>query len=94
VDRVIGLLRELGEELRQDPAFHPRILESEVLGVERLGESSVVVRVLLKTVPLEQFAVGREFRRRVLRAFAAAGIEIPFATSLPSAAARRAEGKR
>ena len=77
VDRVSQLLQDLGEELRLDPAFKGHIFGSEVLGVERLADSAVVVRVAIEVAPAERLAVGREFRRRLLKAFAQAGIEIP-----------------
>jgi hypothetical protein len=38
----------------------------------------VVIRVMFKTKPLQQWAVAREFRRRIKKAFDAEGIEIPF----------------
>jgi moderate conductance mechanosensitive channel len=50
----------------------------EVIGVDKFGDSSVDIRVRLKTIPLKQWEVGREFRRRVKKAFDAHGIEIPF----------------
>ena len=77
VDRVSQLLQDLGEELRLDPAFKGHIFGSEVLGVERLADSAVVMRVAIEVAPAERLAVGREFRRRLLKAFAQAGIEIP-----------------
>lgn len=77
IDRVGQLLQDLGEELRHDPAFKGHIFGCEVLGVERLADSAVVVRVVLEVAPTERQAVGREFRRRLLKAFAQAGIELP-----------------
>jgi small-conductance mechanosensitive channel len=50
----------------------------EVLGVEEFGDSAVVIRVRFTTVPIQQWAVAREFRRRVKNAFDERGIEIPF----------------
>ena len=48
-------------------------------GVENLGPDAVVVRVTLKTAPLEQWAVAREMRQRIKARFDHEGIEIPFA---------------
>jgi small conductance mechanosensitive channel len=65
--------------MRLDRAFGPNMLEPlEVLGVDDFADSAVVIKVRLKTVPLSQWSVGREYRRRVTKAFDAAGIEIPF----------------
>ena len=41
-------------------------------------ESEVTIKARLKTVPIQQWAVGREYRRRLKKAFDARGIEIPF----------------
>jgi small conductance mechanosensitive channel len=79
VDRVIDMLHRVGEELRGDPAFSDAILEPmTMLGLDSFGDSSVNLRMFFKTVPLKQWDVAREFRRRVKKAFDAAGIEIPF----------------
>ena len=79
VDHVIGILREVAEEMRNDGEFAPMILEPlEVLGLDSFGESSVNIRVMFKTIPLKQWAVAREFRRRVKKAFDERGVEIPF----------------
>jgi small-conductance mechanosensitive channel len=79
IDRVADVLREIGTELKADPEFAPHILEPlQILGVESLGESGVTIRVMMKTKPPQQWTVGREFRRRIKRAFDTKGIEIPF----------------
>jgi small conductance mechanosensitive channel len=78
-DRVVEVLREVADELQGDPEHGPAILEPlEVLGVDAFGDSQVTIKIRLKTVPLRQWTVGREFRRRIKKAFDAAGIEIPF----------------
>lgn len=78
-DRVMTVMRRVAEELRADPAFGPRMLEPiEIFGVERFGESELTIRARLKTLPLEQWTVGREYRRRLKKAFDAEGIEFPF----------------
>ena len=56
----------------------PKILEPlEVLGVEAFGESSVLLWVRLKTVPIQQWTVGRELRRRIKIAFESRGVQFP-----------------
>ena len=78
-DRVVEVLREVGEGLVQDPAFAPSIVEPlEVLGLDALGDSQVTIKIRVKTLPLQQWLVGRELRRRIKKAFDARGIEIPF----------------
>ena len=91
LDRVFRLLAKICQEMEADPPFASRIMKSEVLGVERLTESGVVLRVLFRTLPLERWAVEREFRRRAVAELLAAGIEIPpypvRSTYLPAEAA-------
>jgi len=50
----------------------------EVLGVDAFDDSQVTIKIRIKTVPLKQWEVGRELRRRIKKAFDARGIEIPF----------------
>jgi small conductance mechanosensitive channel len=79
VDRVIAVLREEGAALQQHADFGALLLEPpEVLGVESFGDSAVVVRMVAKTLPMKQWDVARELRRRIKKRFDAEGIEIPF----------------
>jgi small-conductance mechanosensitive channel len=77
-DRVTQILVQVAEDMLADPAFAPSMLGPlEVLGVDRFADSAVEVKVRLKTVPIRQWVVGREFLRRVKHAFDAADVEIP-----------------
>lgn len=77
-DRVIAVMRRVGDELRADPAHAPLILEPiEIFGVDAFKEASLVIKARLKTAPIQQWAVGREYRRRLVQALAAEGIESP-----------------
>jgi len=79
IDQVIEVLKKVGEELCAAPEYANVILEPmTVLGVDSFGESSVNIRLFFKTIPLKQWEIAREYRRRVKKAFDAAGIEIPF----------------
>jgi small conductance mechanosensitive channel len=78
-DAVVAALQEIDAEMRADPAFAADMLAPiEILGVERFTDSAVVVRARLKTKPIKQWSVGREFNRRMKKLFDARGIEIPF----------------
>lgn len=78
-DRVIEVMREVGEALRKDPCLGASLLEPiEIFGVDDFKESEVTIKARLKTVPMRQWEVGREYRRRLKKAFDARGIEIPF----------------
>lgn len=78
-DRVVAVMKEVGDELQREADYRSKILEPiEVFGVDGFGESEVVVKARFKTLPMEQWTVGREYRRRLKKAFDSAGIEIPF----------------
>ncbi len=79
-DEVVIKLREAFEELLSDEEQRAKILsdELEVHGVTALADSSVNIRVRIKTLPGNQWAIGREYNRLVKRHLDAAGIEIPF----------------
>lgn len=78
VDKAFDLVRATAAELQQDPEFGPLVLEPiEVMGVQDFGASAVTLRFRIKTVPLSQWRVGRELRRRIKKAFDSNGIRIP-----------------
>ena len=79
VDRVIAIMRQVGEELRDDETFGPLMVDDvEVFGVDNFADSAVIIKGRLKTKPIKQWDVGREYRRRIKYRFDAEGIEIPF----------------
>ncbi|WP_082376248.1 mechanosensitive ion channel family protein [Nocardiopsis sp. NRRL B-16309] len=79
LERVYEVLERAGREMREDPEFGKFLLEDPtVWGVQSLDADGVVVRLAAKTVPLEQWGVTRELRRRVKAALDSSGIEIPF----------------
>ena len=76
-DRATGILRTVADELQQDDAYRPFILEPlEVIGVDAFEETAVRLKVRIKTAPQKQWFVGREFRRRVIKAFREQGVEM------------------
>lgn len=79
VDRVIAVLESIGAELQQDPAFAADILAPiEVVGLDKFQDSSLLIRGRIKTYPVKQWRVMREFNRRMKARFDKEGIEIPF----------------
>ena len=77
-DRIVAMLREIGGELQSDPAYGPFILAPlDILGLDAFADWWMVIKLRIKTVPLKQWYVGRELRRRIKKAFDAAGIEMP-----------------
>jgi small conductance mechanosensitive channel len=78
-DEVAAILVEIGDEMQAEPYFGALILEPlEILGVDSFGDSAVVLKARIKTRPIKQWEVGREFNRRMKKAFDARDIEIPF----------------
>lgn len=83
VDRVVAVLQNLGAEFQADPDWGPLLLEApEVLGIENLSDAGVMVRMTAKTLPLKQWDVARELRRRIKKRFDAEGIVIPYSHAI------------
>ncbi|WP_017594226.1 mechanosensitive ion channel family protein [Nocardiopsis potens] len=79
LEKVYTVLEETGRALHKDPAFEGILLEEPAIwGVQSLDADGVVVRMAVRTAPLEQWGVTRELRRRVKESLDASGIEIPF----------------
>jgi len=78
-DKVVELMKKVGADLRADKYFGPSMVEDvEVFGVDKFGDSAVMIKGRIKTKPIKQWEVGREYLRRIKKAFDEAGIEIPF----------------
>lgn len=77
VNKVLDVLRRVAEKMAQD--FAQIIREGpKVLGVWKLGESEVLIRIVARTIPMEQWNVEMELRRRIKETFDREGIEIPY----------------
>jgi len=78
--RAEGIIQRVADQLWQDTEFTAGdiIDPPEVWGVENLGADGVTIRLVVKTDPAEQWAIGRELRLRIKEALDEAGIEIPF----------------
>ena len=69
-DKVVGLLKEVGADVRNDPAFAADIVSDiNVPGIDRVGNGEVEYLMLVKTQPTKQYAVSRELRRRIKECF-------------------------
>lgn len=78
-DHVISIIKEAANKLQEDQEYQNLIIEPiEIFGVDKLGDSSVVIKGRIKTKPIRQWMVGREFLRRIKLAFDENNIEIPF----------------
>lgn len=78
-DRVVEVMRRVAGELQSDPQYGSAMLEPiEIIGVDAFTDSAVIIKARLKTLPIRQWMVGREYRRRLKKAFEAENIEFPF----------------
>lgn len=79
IDRALGIMGEVGAGMRADAAWSAFITDDlEVMGVDKLTSSEVVLKARIRTRPREQWKVGREYNRRLKLAFDEAGIASPF----------------
>ncbi len=79
LDRVMQVMHDEARALREDKLFAPLIQDDfEMAGVERWDDSAVIVRGRFRVAPLQQWAVRREYLKRLKAAFDRHGIEIPF----------------
>ena len=79
VDEVMGVMKQVDEELRNDDNFKDDIIAPlEMLGLDEFGDSALVIKAYTSTKPLKQWRIGREFNRRLKKAFDERNIEIPF----------------
>lgn len=69
-DKVMSVLQQVAEEIRRDPQFADDIVaDVQVPGIDRIGNGEAEYLVLVKTRPNKQYAVSREFRRRIKQCF-------------------------
>lgn len=97
VAAVEASVMQVDEEMRADPEWRARILAPiEIIGLDKFGDSAMTLKARIKTRPGQQWSVGRQFNRRLKKAFDGAGIEIPYPTSVQflrgNSAALAAEG--
>jgi small-conductance mechanosensitive channel len=77
-DRVMDALRDAGASMTTDPEYQPHILEPiEIYGIDAWEAGQITIKARIKTVPLKQWFVGRELRRRITRIFGERRIAVP-----------------
>lgn len=75
--QVLNVLQQVCEQFYREPEWRDRLPEPPtVLGLDDLSHTGMLVRVWLKTAPMQQWVVGREFRLRVRQTFEANNIQI------------------
>lgn len=79
ISKATRVIKEAADAVWAEHLANATIIEEpEIWGVERFGESAIVIRLVVKTEPGEQFMTGRVIRGRLVEAFDREGIEIPF----------------
>ena len=79
IARAKRVLAEVAHDLWEDDDYRSVIIEEpEVTGVEALTADAITLRVLVKTAPMEQWAIARELRQRIKARFDHEGIEMPY----------------
>lgn len=70
IDQALELIQTVANDLRDDDAWQSLILETPLLlGVDNIDHIGATVRLWIKTLPLKQWDVAREYRRRLKIAF-------------------------
>lgn len=79
IDHAIKVIKDLGAEMRKDRYFGRLILDDlEMLGVDDFADSQMTIKFRMKTLPIKQWEVAREFRRRLKSRFDEEKIQIPY----------------
>ncbi|MGD1940257.1 MAG: mechanosensitive ion channel family protein [Leptolyngbyaceae cyanobacterium] len=77
IDQALAIVEKEANQLRQDEIWGSLILEPPLLlGVDELSHAGATIRIWIKTQPLKQWDVAREYRRRLKIAFEAAQIPL------------------
>lgn len=80
LNKVMEVMKESFQQLRSNAEFGHKILdeEMEIFGLDQFGDSALVVKARIKTTPLDQWSIGREYRKILKENFDREKIEIPF----------------
>lgn len=78
IEQALQLIKDVALEMNRDLQWQRQIIETpQVLGIDHFGDRGLMIRVWIKTQPLKQWDVAREYRRRLKIAFDQAGVNIP-----------------
>jgi moderate conductance mechanosensitive channel len=91
-DDIAAVLRQTDEEMRADPKFkHDVLAPIEIMGLETFADTSFIVRSRVRTRPIRQWDVGREFNRRLKHNLDRAGIMLDVPGAAPFVAPEKPE---
>ncbi len=78
LEQAQSIMHQVAQDMRNEPDWQPLFLEEpNLLGVDDFGQHGVIIRLWIKTLPMRQWDVAREYRRRLKLAFDQADVEIP-----------------
>jgi small conductance mechanosensitive channel len=76
-DRVVDIMRRVADDMRNESAYTRAMIEPiEIFGVDNSTEVAVTIKARFKTQPAQQYTIGREYRRRLKKAFDSEGVEL------------------
>jgi len=79
VDKVMNVMKSVADEMRKDGKYKHFILsDMDILGLDKFDDSAIIIRATIKTNPIHQWFIEREYNRLLKAAFDREGIEIPF----------------
>jgi small-conductance mechanosensitive channel len=79
LEHVIEVVNKTGNDLAEDPQYKEFIIKPpQFLRVNDFADSSIIIKILGETLPLKQWEITGELRKRIKIAFDREGIEIPF----------------
>ena len=80
-DHVAAVLKEIAKGLSEEEPYKSAVLAPfEIMGVDQLADFAVVIKARFKTLPIQQWLVGREMNRRIKKRFEELNIDMPFPT--------------
>ena len=75
--KAIEIMQQVGEQMLSEPEWQEMVLEPvEILGIDELSHDGILIHLIVKTRPLKQWLVGREYRLRLKQALDEAGISL------------------
>lgn len=77
LESAIKIINDIGQSLSEDKEWQDKILEApQFLRVDDFSDKSVIIKITGKTLPMEQWAVSGELRKRLKLSFDKAGISL------------------
>ena len=78
LDKVIDVINKIGKEMANDVHWGKMITSPPAfLRVEDFGDSAIILKIVGETLPIRQWEVSGELRKRIKQTFDREGIEIP-----------------